>query len=104
MIATGVAVAAMTAEEKLELCLNKYLKDIPMNDKQHILEMILNTVTETYPDEHKVDADMIANIINDEQTAYYVSGDDVFDILYDLGFYPDSEDEDYLIDFGDCDI
>ena len=37
----GVAVVEMNAEKKLEMVLQKYLKDIPMNDKQMILEMIL---------------------------------------------------------------
>ena len=40
----GVAVVEMNAEKKLEMVLQKYLKDIPMNDKQTILEMIFKTL------------------------------------------------------------
>ena len=106
----GVAVVAVAAEKKLEMVLQKYLKDIPMNDKQMILEMILKVVAEYYNDEHTLDADSISNYVNDDlvglEMNYYISGDDVFDILFDLGFYnddSDSEDDDN-IDFGDLDL
>ena len=106
----GVAVVEMNAEKKLEMVLQKYLKDIPMNDKQMILEMILKVVAEYYNDEHTLDADSISNYVNDDlvglEMNYYISGDDVFDILFDLGFYnddSDSEDDDN-IDFGDLDL
>ena len=82
------------AEKKLEMVLQKYLKDIPMNDKQMILEMIFKTVVEY----HDNDADFISNCINDDlvglEMNYYISGDDVFDILFDLGFYKDEDDAD----------
>ena len=39
-------VAEKNAEKKLEMVLQKYLKDIPMNDKQTILEMIFKAVVE----------------------------------------------------------
>ena len=55
----GVAVVEMNAEKKLEMVLQKYLKDIPMNDKQMILEMILKVAAEYYNDEHNLDADGI---------------------------------------------
>ena len=88
------AAAEKNAEKKLEMVLQKYLKDIPMNDKQMILEMIFKTVVEC----HDNDADFISNCINDDlvglEMNYYISGDDVFDILFDLGFYNDSEDDD----------
>ena len=87
-------VAEMNAEKKLEMVLQKYLKDIPMNDKQMILEMIFKAVVEY----HDNDADFIANCVNDDlvglEMNYYISGDDVFDILFDLGFYNDSDDDD----------
>ena len=94
----GVAVVAVDAEKKLEMVLQKYLKDIPMNDKQMILEMILKVAAEYYVDEHNLDADSISNYVNDDlvglEMNYYISGDDVFDILFDLGFYNDEDDID----------
>ena len=102
----GVAVVEMNAEKKLEMVLQKYLKDIPMNDKQMILEMIFKAVVEY----HDNDADFIANCVNDDlvglEMNYYISGDDVFDILFDLGFYNDSDDDlrSIGVDFGDVDV
>ena len=92
----GAGVVAVAAEKKLEMVLQKYLKDIPMNDKQMILEMILKTAADYYVDEHNLDADFISNYVNDDlvglEMNYYISGDDVFDILFDLGFYKDEDD------------
>ena len=91
------AAAEKNAEKKLEMVLQKYLKDIPMNDKQMILEMILKVAVDYYEDEHELSADSIANCVNDDlvglEMNYYISGDDVFDILFDLGFYKDDEDD-----------
>ena len=90
----GAGVVAVDVEKKLEMVLQKYLKDIPMNDKQMILEMIFKTVVEY----HDNDADFISNCINDDlvglEMNYYMSGADVFDILFDLGFYKDEDDAD----------
>ena len=99
---------AVTSEMKLEMVLQKYLKDIPMHDKQMILEMIFKAVVEF----HDNDADFISNCINDDlvglEMNYYISGDDVFDILFDLGFYNDDSEDNELrsigIDFGDDDV
>ena len=100
----GAGVVEMNAEKKLEMVLQKYLKDIPMNDKQMILEMILKVAAEYYNDEHNLDADSISNYVNDDlvglEMNYYISGDDVFDILFDLGFYNDDSED----DFGDLDL
>ena len=108
MEGAGVAVVEMNAEKKLEMVLQKYLKDIPMHDKQMILEMIFKAVVEF----HDNDADFIANCVNDDlvglEMNYYISGDDCFDILYELGFYDNDSEDDELrsigIDFGDVDI
>ena len=116
----GVAVVEMNAEKKLEMVLQKYLKDIPMNDKQMILEMILKVAVDYYEDEHELSADSIANCVNDDlvglEMNYYISGDDCFDMLFDLGFINDDSGQpvglsctdDYLrsigIDFGDVDV
>ena len=108
----GAGVVAVAAEKKLEMVLQKYLKDIPMNDKQMILEMILKVAAEYYNDEHNLDADSIAGYVNDDliglEMNYYISGDDCFDILYELGFYDNDSEDDELrsigIDFGDVDI
>ena len=125
MIAT---VAAMTAEELYQIA----KKAFPLDDEEtriNKVNRILNAIMETKGDYDDViaNADYIANVANedyqmdgledDDDDPLYISGDDCFDFLYDLGFRGNDEDDmddmddipitnfpQTLIDFGDEDI
>ena len=120
MIAAGVAVAAMTAEELYQIA----KKAFPFDDEEtriNKVNRILNAIMETKNDYDDVlaNADYIATVANedyqcdgleDDDDPLYISGDYCFDFLYALGFDNDADAEDdipitnfpqTLIDLGD---
>ena len=89
-------------------------KVFPSNDEvTRIMKIfrILKAIMETKNDYNDVlsEADYIANVANgdddmDSENPLYISGDDVFDFLYALGFKGNDSEVDDGIDFGDVDI
>ena len=89
-------------------------KVFPSNDEvTRIMKIfrILKAIMETKNDYNDVlsEADYIANVANgdddmDSEKPLYISGDDVFDFLYALGFKGNDSEDDDGIDFGDVDI